>query len=134
MVAAFSTVTHSILWVTLPGALLGQLFVGLHGVTGWLRALLIVLLFGVIAMYFVVNTNYVVIATDQRTIVGRAGKVVTSKMHSIETIVPPHIRIRSSRGIIYSTVESLGPKMRFHVYFDSEVLAADARPVVAPER
>ena len=115
----------------MPSAFLGPLAFGQYGFDGWLRSFLIVLLLGVIAVYLTINTNYVVIATNQRTIVGCAGWLVTSRMRGVETNVVPHVHIQTSKGIFYRTTESLGTKMRYHTYFDSEVRTANARSVVS---
>lgn len=127
VVAAFSTHTMSGLWVV-PAAVVGtQAVLGFNGMPAWLRAVIIALCICALAAYLVRNQNRVVIATNRRTLVGPAGALITSKMRSLEQVLPPDIRIGPPNGFIESKTDALGSKMRFHRSYDGEVELADSR-------
>lgn len=130
VVAAFSTLTHSPMWVTMSSVFLTQTAFGIYDLSHWPRVLLGALFLMILVGYFFVNKNYVVVATDMRTIVGRADRLFASKLLEVEVILPPNVRIGPGRGIFWHKTDVLGPRVRYSTFFDNEVRAADSRSLI----
>lgn len=127
VVSAFTATTHNQLWVTVPVAVAGVgalLFDRYANSLVWVVVPLLTLL--PVVWFLMVNQNYTVIATNERTVVADASTFGVLQVDSIHDEFAADVQIGPTSGLIYTT-GSLGQPLRIHRRAFAQVRRADAR-------
>lgn len=128
VISAFPATTVSSLWFILPSVFACQFVVRVLDGPGWATLLgVAVCLVVLIAAVAWKSPNRLVVATERRTILGKASWFNTSKFTAIEREFAVDHRVGPTTGFFWLKSRSLGQKLHIHMMFADAVLAADRR-------
>ena len=124
LVAAFPANSRSHVLLIFANALAMQL---LFRVDGWSTVVVIAFTVALIAGYLLVNTAYLVIATNERTVLARSSQWDTSRVGPIVETLSEHEKMGPPSGLINCKVRIFERVLKTHWRFFDEIRRADAR-------
>lgn len=128
VVAAFPAMTHNQFLVMLPAAVagIGAFTFDRYATSAfWVVVPLLSLL--PVVWFMVVNRNYTIIATDERTVVAHSSRFSVLQVESIADVLPRDVQVGPPSGLITYATDALGEPLRIHRRAFAQVRRADAR-------